>query len=445
MKMWSQAAELARRTPESRNRYVDFLRAVSILLVIFGHWTAAAPFADDEGVLHLSHILGILAWTQGLTWFVQVMPIFFMVGGFSNGISWRAARKSGKSYATWLDARLRRLVWPVLVLLLVWILIGAIAHLRDVHPTMIKEGSQKALIPLWFLAVYVLVVVLVPVSHALWERFGMASFWGFCAIAALVDVAFLAGDVGWIGWTNYLFVWSAVHQLGYAWRDGHLSRPLVTLAWGLGGLVILSALIRWGPYPLSMVGVTGNEVGNTLPPKVTLIALAAAQTGLLLTIQAPMRRWLSRAVPWTAAVLVNGMIMTIYLWHLTAMILMIGLANLLDNRGLGLEPGTGTWWATRPVWLAVLLVALVPLVLLFARFERPPAVPEGATSPPAWRLVLGAGAVCFGLALLAYDGIAGSGWLGLRLWVLALPFAGAALIRRWGRYGGRPSTPESGP
>ncbi|MEE8146485.1 MAG: hypothetical protein V3T24_02680, partial [Longimicrobiales bacterium] len=45
----------------------------------------------------------------------------------------------------------------------------------------------------------------------------------------------------------------------------------------------------------------------------------------------------------------------------------------------------------------------------------------------AWRPVAGAALVCGGLALLALHGIAGDGWFGLRIWVLLLPFAGAAL------------------
>ena len=34
----STVDELAARTPDTRDRYVDFLRAVSILAVVFGHW-----------------------------------------------------------------------------------------------------------------------------------------------------------------------------------------------------------------------------------------------------------------------------------------------------------------------------------------------------------------------------------------------------------------------
>ena len=42
----SQAAALAARTPASRNRYVDFLRAVSIGAVVTGHWLVAAPYVS---------------------------------------------------------------------------------------------------------------------------------------------------------------------------------------------------------------------------------------------------------------------------------------------------------------------------------------------------------------------------------------------------------------
>ena len=34
---WQQAKKLAANTPDSRNRYVDFLRALSIFAVVFGH------------------------------------------------------------------------------------------------------------------------------------------------------------------------------------------------------------------------------------------------------------------------------------------------------------------------------------------------------------------------------------------------------------------------
>ena len=41
----------------------------------------------------------------------------------------------------------------------------------------------------------------------------------------------------------------------------------------------LLSLTQLGPYPLSLVGVPSDEVSNTLPPKLPLLALAAAHGG----------------------------------------------------------------------------------------------------------------------------------------------------------------------
>jgi hypothetical protein len=438
MSLWSRASELAAQTPASRNRYVDFLRAASILVVVFGHWLAAAPFLAADGRLVATHLLAVADWTHWLTWGIQVMPIFFMVGGFSNAITWQAARAAKTGYAEWLSSRLRRLVWPVMPLLVVWVGMGCIAYFVDLSDAMLRVGSQLALIPVWFLAVYLGVVVLVPISFALWERYRWGSFAGFVAAAVLVDAAFFAG-LRPLGWVNYLFVWSAIHQLGYAWREGRLSGRRRTLGMAIVGLGLLLLLTngQWGLYPRAMVGVPGEAIRNTTPPKIPLIALALAQAGILLGIEPPLRRWLARARPWTATVLVSSMIMTVYLWHMTALVLWVGVAYTVGSDwtspiGLRLDPGSAAWWQGRPIWLAWLAALLLPLVLVFSRFERPS---PSSGAPPVPRLIVGAILFVVGLAYLAKDGIAGAGPFGLRISILALPMLGALLIGIAGRGG----------
>jgi hypothetical protein len=414
---------MAAKTPGSRNRYVDFLRAVSIFAVVFGHWLMAAPYVADGGIM-ITSMLEHQAWTRWMTWAFQVMPVFFMVGGYSNSISWQSAQRKGRSYNEWLQVRLQRLISPVLPLIILWIFLAAGAQGLGLRPEMVKVASQMALIPIWFLAVYVFVVVLVPITHKAWQRFGFKSF-GVLVVAAVIDDAlFFAAGLKALGWLNYAFVWLAVHQLGYAWKDGYMAGARQGLAWMAGGAVVLIGLITIGPYPVSMVSVPGQEISNTLPPKIAMLALGIAQCGLLLSIEAPMRRWLSRARPWTAVVLVNSMIMTVFLWHLTASTLAIGCALLFNNAGLEVMPGSGAWWAIRPVWLLVYLLALLPFALGFGRFERGTA---GSPLCPSWRLVIGAVCICAGLALLALDGVVGDDWFGLRLVALILPFAGALL------------------
>jgi hypothetical protein len=420
---WSRALELAGRTPESRNRYVDFLRAVSIGAVISGHWLIAAPWMKD-GTLRLDHMLGLAPWTQWLTWLFQVMPVFFMVGGYSNAASWEAALRERRPYNEWLASRLDRLIGPMIPLVVVWAVSSIVAYQAGVPEEMIRIGSQVALVPTWFLAVYIGVAMLVPLTFAAWRRFGMGSIVALALAAVVVDVLAFVFGIAAPRWANYLFVWLSVHQLGYAWRSGSL-RPIRAGLLGIAGAVLLLSLVTVFGYPLSMVGVPGASVSNTLPPTLAMLALGWAQAGIVLTFERPARRWLSRPAPWALTILVNGMIMSIYLWHSTVMIWIIGGARLLGGFGLHLLPGDAIWWATRPLWMLVLAAAMIPVLGLVARFERP--APREGSAPAAWRLVAGALLVCASLALLALGGIGTDHQPGIRVTLVVALLAGAAL------------------
>ena len=422
---WSRAKELAEGTPETRNRYVDFLRAVAIAGVVLGHWLMTAP-TMDRGELTLSYILHITPWTQWLTWIFQVMPLFFIVGGYSNAVSWESARRGGRTYGVWISARLRRLIGPVVPLLLLWMGMGVVAHFLSVDPGMIRIASQIALMPTWFLAVYIIVVVAAPATHALWRRFGMVSVWGFLLGAVLVDVVSFSSDFPLLRWANYAFVWLGVHQLGYVWYAGKMSSSTRAFAWAGGALVMLFILMALARYPVSMVTVPGEELSNSRPPTLAILALGIFHWGLVLSVEAPMRRWLRKIHPWAVTVLVNGTIMTIYLWHVTAMCLIIGLAGMLGGIGLRFQPGSLNWWITRPIWISTFAVVLFAFVAVFGRFEQSSRA-ESVSMFPAWQALAGAAIVCVGLATLALDGIAAPGPIGIRIWILLLTFFGAGL------------------
>jgi hypothetical protein len=378
--------------------------------------------------LSLVNLLQSQPWTRWLSWGFQVMPVFFLVGGYANGVSWEAALRDGKGYSEWLTGRLQRLIGPVLPLVAVWAVLGALAMQMGVAPEIVRVGSQVALVPIWFLAVYTVVVLLVPITYRFWQRFGFASFWILAAAAAANDVLFFGFGFRPLGVLNYAFVWLAVHQLGYAWYRGSFVGPVRTAVFAVVGLALLLLAVTVGPYPLSMVSVPGEAVSNTLPPKLPMLGLALVQSGLLLSLEGVLRRWLARSRPWTATILLNGMIMTIYLWHITASALVMGLALLLGGIGLTLEPGTGPWWLARIPWLLVYTIVLLALVPLVARFERGRS---DMASIAGWRRVLGALVACAGLALLALGGVGGEGWLGLRIYALLLPFAGALIAGLW--------------
>ena len=410
---------LAERTPPERNRAVDALRAASILVVVFGHWLMAAIKVVD-GELVTGHLLEMAAWTHPATWLLQVMPIFFVVGGFANGVSWRSYRARGETYGGWLRSRIRRLIIPVLPLLVVWTLGGWIGLRLGLDWRMLQLASQVALVPTWFLAAYVVIVTLAPAALWLWERTAWWSIVAGVALAALADVGSLGFDLVPVGFLNYVFVWGSVHQLGYAWLDGRLGgvgKRLLLAAIGLAATILL---VTAGPYPVAMVGLDTAEVSNSYPPRVTLAFLGLFQAGLVLAFEQPLRRWLDRPRAWLGVVAINAQIMTLYLWHLTAMVIVIGLSLLTGGLGLGVEPLSAAWWLSRPVWFLVVGLVTMALVALMGRFERP--APDPRPAPPAWRPVLAVVGVCAGLGMLAAIGIADPD--GLNGFILTLPIVG---------------------
>jgi len=425
MRIWSAASEMAAKTPPERNRYVDFLRAVSILVVIIGHWLIRTAWYVD-GDLTPGHLLKSHPQHQWLTWLFQVMPIFFIVGGFSNAVSLESAVRKGQGYARWLVGRLHRLVTPLLLLIVTWAVIAAFMVLVDVRPAVIKFTTRAALVPTWFLSIYITLVLLAPMAYKLWRRYGFASFWAFAVLAAIVDILFFAADIRWPGWTNYFWVWLAVHQLGFAWRDGRMGNVGKLLVYSAIGFAVLYSLIHWGPYPLAMVSSPDEGLSNTLPPKITLLALGVFQFGLLLAFEKPMRHALKGLRLWTATVLINSMIMTIYLWHITVMIGFGSILYVSGGYGFEIEPGTSDWWLSRPLWIGILAILLVPVALPLSALERRGRNPESPT-PSAARQVIGAIMVCLGIAFLAMWGFGGAPLPWLDIGALALVIVGAGL------------------
>ncbi|MEE8368838.1 MAG: acyltransferase family protein [Thermoanaerobaculia bacterium] len=419
---------MAQQTPLERNRYIDFLRAASILVVVMGHWLMATAHQTDEGFA-LGHLLGIQPTTQWLTWIFQVMPLFFMVGGFSNSISWRSATRKGLSYSHWLSNRMQRLVGPMVPLMLFWGVTAGIAFIFGEAVTVIQIGTQMALIPLWFLAVYVLVVALTPATLGLWDRYGLGSIVAMAALAVAVDVLVFQFGIRAAGWSNYAFLWLTVHQLGYAWRDERLTGTAAPLGVAGVGLVALLWMTQMGPYSLSLVGAPNDSVSNTTPPKLPLLALAIFHSGLLLAVQRPVRRWLEGDRPWAATIIMNRVIMTVFLWHLTPLTLLIAVGYWSGGMGFSLIPGSSLWWSLRPLWMLGLIAALTPFVVIFNRFETAP--PRKPASYSVLRLIVGVGFVTMGLAYLALDGVHLLGITDIRSYALAFPLLGAWLVGAW--------------
>ncbi|HUS62263.1 MAG TPA: acyltransferase [Acidimicrobiales bacterium] len=419
----SRAEAIAAATPLDRDRYVDLLRAASIGVVVLGHWLMAAVRSED-GHLVGDNALVTLRPLQLLTWVLQVMPVFFLVGGFSNAVGWRSARRHGTTYGAWVGARTQRLLAPTSVFVGAWALVSVGARLGGVDAGTLATAGRLVALPLWFLAVYLMVVALAPAMLALHERFGLRVLAVLIVATAVVDIARYRFGVPVVGWLNFAFVWLTAHQLGFAWRDGMLTRtrrrPVALASLGMGALVVLTTAFS---YPLSMVGGPGAGRTNNSPPSLALVALALFQCGLVLLVAGPARRWLGRPKVWASVVAANGMAMTLYLWHLTALVIV---AVVAVRPGWLPQPniGTGGWWASRLLWIAALLMMLAPIVAVLARFERPRA-PHSVANGTA-RAVTGTALAATSMSLLALRGFVVPG----RPMVIPAIALGAGLMAR---------------
>src|SRR5207344_3421442 len=96
-----------------------------------------------DGAFTGKNLLEIAPWTHILTWIFQVMPIFFIVGGFTNAGSWRSASRRGVWYATWLRARSARLLGPAIVFVAFWTVLPMLAVLVGLPSGMAPTGGEK--------------------------------------------------------------------------------------------------------------------------------------------------------------------------------------------------------------------------------------------------------------------------------------------------------------
>ena len=162
------------------------------------------------------------------------------------------------------------------------------------------------------------------------------------------------------------------------------------------------ALVVLGPYGISMVGVDGHGVNNTNPPRATILFLGLAMAGLILAGQPALERLAQRPAIWWSVVMVERRVMTVYLWHLTALAILGAVSLWLGGAGLHAYPNTADWWGQRPAWLLTLAVTTVTLVALIGRFEEP--VVAATRCSPALPLVEVLITTAF-LALLADRGL----------------------------------------
>lgn len=435
------ARSLAGATLDTRDRFVDFLRVASLLGVILGHFTMAVVFLRphaNPATVEFTNVLELAPWTRWGTLVLQVMPIFFVVGGFAHATAVRSLRARGGGYADFVNARISRLVRPALVFVAVWMVVGLVVDVTAGERHTAGPVLQIAGQLLWFIGIYLIAAAFAPALLRAHERFGWRALAALVAAAALVDTLRLAAGVDGVKWLNFAFVWLALHQLGFFYADGvagPISEPRRGRRLGATLLVVgagtVAGLALCGPYGVAMVSYDGEALSNLSPPTVALLAFGVAQAGALLLVRPSATRWLARRGPWTAVIVGGAVAMTAFLWHFTAL---IGVYLALWIAGVTLDdlPTTAAFWWIKVAVLAPFLGLVVALVMVFRRFDHPPPRAE-VVGPSVTRSAIAAlGVACaivgmIGFAITGFRGLA-TGYVGHVVGVPMTAWAAAALV-----------------
>src|SRR4030095_7914448 len=95
----------------ARDDFIDLCRAFSLLIVVLWHWVFTIVVWGKDGPSANSP-LGFTDNLWILTWFLQVMPVFFFVGGHAHLQLW--AKLRGGPHGRLVVGRLGRVALPAL-------------------------------------------------------------------------------------------------------------------------------------------------------------------------------------------------------------------------------------------------------------------------------------------------------------------------------------------
>ncbi|MEJ1115829.1 acyltransferase [Paenarthrobacter sp. CCNWYY172] len=379
----------------ARDVSVDVIRSFCLLVVVALHALMVGVSMGPQGPVFENALDGN-PWFASLSWAVQVMPLFFIAGGFSSISQWRRIQLRGGTAGDYIRLRVVRLLVPAVVLV-ASVGVGLVVLTLAGGPSGIVEtAGYRISQPLWFLAVYLGCSALVPLLAFAHGKARLSTLLGLGLAIAAVDAGRLSLELPALGYANLAFVWLFIQQLGFWLADGSVGRLSAAVRKWTSGLALMLMM-----YLFASGWYSGDMFSNLNPPTGALALLAVAQLMLLSLAQRRIRVWAEKSSAMSFVALVGSKAMTIYLWHMPVMVSIAGL--LLAIQMHLPAPGSAEWWLSRPLWLVAVACALLPVVMWLGRLERVNASSRASFTHP--RTVLSAVSGVGGVVVLLVDGI----------------------------------------
>lgn len=424
------ASTLTQPGKQKRDLYPDALRALALLVVVFGHWFATLPRLEGGEFIATDHLLHEWILAAFLTWAFQVVPLFVFVSAAVSADGVARRMHLGHSQLEWWGGRALRLARPTVTYMAALTLFVIAAQFTGGRFLDTFEGSLT--IHLWFLIMLLVIQALLPLSVEADRRFGLGAVAGLIVLAAAVDImragafspmqwptlgARVTGTDGGIGWLNVFLVWLVPQQLGIAWKRGRFKGALTGLSLFVLGAAWLVATVISG-YPVGMIGQDLDGNSNMLPPTLALIGVMWLQVGLVLLFERPARWLLDRERLAGIVAFLGAFGMPLYLWHKLAELPAAWLGEKIGAPIDAGSPGDPGFWSGRLWWLGLCLLMVVPVLAIVAWIEtqRRKTVPHSESVPA---ILIGGLALLLGLGCALLMGAMPGAVIGLVGVVLA--------------------------
>ncbi|MFE6733828.1 acyltransferase [Microbacterium sp. NPDC057650] len=419
----SSAAQTPTRTvPAGRDLTLDLVRVACVVLVVFAHILFSGVGRGADGSILIERTVEQQTWFDVASWIADIMPLFFVVGGFAARAGWASSLKRGGTEDEFVRVRLARLARPALPLFVFFTVALGAARMLGIDPALVDTVAIGVGSPLWFLAAYITAQALAPTMMRLHTRYGgriLVVLFAGVVIVDLLRFGLVRGVLGvhsltpdhygvgdeLAGIPNVLFVWLFCQQVGFFLYDGWFRRRR---AWQLIALMAGGYVLAVASVPL--MGYSWNMLANQWPPTLPLAILAVVQAAGLTLLHKPLTALTKVRAVQGMMLLIGSRLMTVYLWHLPVVMILIGIELLLPIPMPA--PGGALWWWTRVPFLLLVLAVVWLLSIPLARFEKVP--PLGA---PRLRTATPLAVVLFLLPPLA-----------ISAYGLDLPLAAAGLV-----------------
>ncbi|MFK4759705.1 acyltransferase [Microbacterium sp. ZW T5_45] len=366
----------------SRDTGIDLLRAVSVIAVVVLHALMVGVTVTPSGPV-FENAADSGWWIVPVSWVLQVMPLFFIIGGFAGAIALRRQREAGGTASAFVADRLHRLLRPAGFTIAAVGAGLALLSMAGVPAGIVAVAGFRFGQPLWFLGVFLLCQALLPALLRLHEQAPLRTLGLLVGAAVSVDAIRLLSGLDAIGFLNLAFVWLTLQQIGFLLADGRIDRVGVRTRIGIAaacaGLLLVSFL----------TGVHSPDlIANLNPPTNALLLVGGIQIMLVSLLRERIAAWSRRPRVRMLSDFVNRRTMTIYLWHMPVLLGMAGLCVVLGLVGVVdlPHPGEPLWWTSRPLWVAGALAVTAVVAVPLSRVEAAPA-PADIGSPR--RIALG--------------------------------------------------------